>query len=257
MAARHRPPVPVIVLLVLLLAGGGWWWWTSQQATAAPTNRLAGTVEATQYTVASVVGGRVAEVLATEGVVVKAGDPLVRLDAAPLQLAVDQATAGVDAAKALVRQKLDDGTKAEVAEARARQTQAEAAVKLAQVQLGYATIAAPHDGTVVTVTTNAGQNAAPGRALLTLVDTRDTWVRAYVPEPQLGAAALGAKVRVAGDGLAPLTGEITWVAAQPEFTPNNVETRDQRTKLVYEVRVRVADTAGVLKPGQPVDVTLP
>ena len=257
MSAKRRPPVPVIVLLVLLLAGGGaWWWWSSQQAAADPPNRLSGSVEATQYTAASVIGGRVAEVLVDEGAVVKAGDPLVRLDATPLQLAVDQASAGVDAAKAVVTQKQDDGTKAEVAEAQARQAQAEAAVKLAEVQLGYATIAAPHDGTVVTVTTNAGQNAAPGRALVTLVDTGDVWLRAYVPEPQLAAAKLGTTVQVSGDGLEPRDGEITWVAAQPEFTPNSVETRDQRTKLVYQVRVKV-DAGGVLKPGQPVDVTLP
>lgn len=257
MATRRRPPVGVIVLLAALLAGGGVWWWTSQRAAQDPPNRLSGSVEATQYTAAAVIGGRVAEVLVAEGAVVSTGDPLVRLDAAPLQLAVDQANDGVEAAAALVRQKRHDGTDAEVAEARARQAQAEAAVRLAEVQYGYATIAAPHGGTVVTVTTNPGQAAAPGRALVTLIDTADVWVRAYVPEPQLGAAALGTRVTVTGDGIAARDGEVTWVASQPEFTPNSVETRDQRTKLVYQVRVKVDGTDGVLKPGQPVDVRLP
>lgn len=253
----RRRLVPLVVLLVALLGGGAAWWWSTQRASADPPNRLSGSVEATQYTAASVVAGRVAEVHVAEGAVVKADDPLVTLDAAPLHLAVDQANAGVEAAKALVRQKQDDGTDAEVAEARARQAQAEASVALAQVQLGYATIAAPHDGTVVTVTTNAGQAAAPGRTLVTLLDTGDVWVRAYVPEPQLGAAALDTTVTVSGDGIAPREGHITWVASRPEFTPNTVETRDQRTKLVYELRVALDGTDGVLKPGQPVDVTLP
>ncbi len=255
MAARRRPPIPVIVVLVLALAGGGYWWWSSHQA-APVTNRLAGSVESTQYTVAATASGKVVEVTAKEGAVVKAGDVLVKLDPAPWQLAVDQAQAGVDAAKALVTQKTADGTDAEVAEARARQAQAEAALKLAQVQLGYATISAPHDGTIVTVTTNAGQSAAPGRALATLIDTGDVWVRAYVPEPQLGKVTVGATVAVSGDGVAARSGKVTFVASAPEFTPNNIETAEQRTKLVYEVRVAVDGAGGVLKPGQPVDVTL-
>ena len=61
MAERRRPPVPVIVLVVLALAGGGTWWWSTQQAAAQPA-RIAGSVEATQYAVASVISGKVAEV---------------------------------------------------------------------------------------------------------------------------------------------------------------------------------------------------
>ena len=258
MAERRRPPLPVIVVALLLLAGGlGWWWWSTTQAQAVDPNRLSGSVEATAYTVAPAIGGRVTAVLVAEGDVVHAGDPVVRLDATALQLTVDQANAGVEAAKALVSQKEDDGTDAEVAEAKARQAQAEAAVKIAEVQLGYATVSAPHDGTVVTVTTNAGQNAAPARTLLTLVDTSDLWVRAYVPEPRLGAVTVGTVVQVLGDGVDPRPGTITWVATQAEFTPNSVETADQRTKLVYQIRVAVDGTDGQLKPGQPVDVELP
>lgn len=249
--------IPVIVAVVLLLAGGAVWWWWSTQQTATPANRLTGSVEATQYTVAPAIAGRVAEVLVAEGAVVKAGDPVVRLDPTALQLAVDQAKAGVDAAKAVVQQKQDDGTVAEVAEAQARQAVAEAGVRLAEVQLGFATVTAPHDGTVVTLTTNAGQNAAPGRTMLTLIDTADLRVRTFVPEPQLAQVALGTTVTISGDGVAERQGTVTWVAAQPEFTPSNVETRDQRTKLVYQVRIDVADDTGTLRPGQPVDVTLP
>lgn len=255
MAERRRPPVPVIVLVVLALAGGGTWWWSTQQAAAQP-DRIAGSVEATQYAVASVISGKVAEVKVAEGDTVRAGDTVVTLDPTALHLGVDQAKAGVAAAQALVTQRLDDGTDAEVAEARARQAQAEAAVKLAEVQLGHATLTAPLGGTVVTVTTNVGQAATPGRTLVTILDPSDVWVRAYVPEPRLAAVSVGAVVHVSGDGLTPRDGTVTWVSAEPEFTPNNVETRDQRTKLVYQIRVHLpADAA--LKPGQPVDVTLP
>ena len=68
MAERRRPPLPVIVVALLLLAGGlGWWWWSTTQAQAVDPNRLSGSVEATAYTVAPAIGGRVTEVLVAEG----------------------------------------------------------------------------------------------------------------------------------------------------------------------------------------------
>ena len=51
-------------------------------------------------------------------------------------------------------------------------------------------------------------------------------------------------------------GTVTFVSAQAEFTPNTVQTAEQRAKLVYEVRVTISDASGTLKPGMPVDVTL-
>ncbi len=89
------------------------------------------------------------------------------------------------------RQERRRRTKADVKAAKARQAQAEAAVKLAEVQLGYATIKAPSDGTVVNVVGNAGANAAPGRTLLTMTDPADLFVRVFVPEPQIGQVVVG------------------------------------------------------------------
>jgi HlyD family secretion protein len=257
MSKRRRPPVPAVaVVVLLLLVGVGVWWWLDRP-TPDEERRVSGSVETTRYQVAATISGQVAEVLVSEGDTVKAGDPLVRLDEKPLKLAVDQASAGVDAAKALVRQKQDDGTKAEVAEAKARETQAKAGLNLAKTQLGYATLKAPHDGVVVTVTTNAGQAAAPGRTLVTLSDPADVWVRAFVPEPLLGSIRVGTPVRVSADGASDVDGEITWISSEPEFTPNAVETRDQRVRLVYAFRVQLPASASGFLPGQPVDVTLP
>lgn len=255
--AKRRPPVPLVaVVVLLLLAGVGAWWWFTQPS-PEDARRVSGSVDTTRFQVAPVIAGQVTEVLVSEGDQVKAGDPLVKLDPTPLKLAVDQASAGVDAAAALVAQKQDDGTKAEIAEAKAREAQAKAGLKLAKTQLGYATLTAPGDGTVVTVTTNAGQVAAPGRTLVSLSDPQDTWVRAFVPEPMLGDVRVGQPVRVSTDGGEAADGTITWVSSQPEFTPTNVQTRDQRVRLVFEFRVQLpAGTSGFL-PGQPVDVTLP
>jgi HlyD family secretion protein len=252
---RRRPPIPLVILLVLAIGAGGYYWWRSAQATESTGVSASGAVEAQQYQVASVIAGRVTKVEVAEGDVVKQGQILVVLDQSALKLQVDQAEQGVKAARAALSNAKEDGTDADVSAARARLNQAKAAVDLAKVQLGYATVAAPHSGVVVTLTTNEGQNAGPGKTLLTLSDPSSLFVRVFVPETQIGNVKIGQQVTVTADSpTEPYTGTVSFVASEAEFTPSNVETKDQRTKLVFEVRVRIPDTSGALKAGMPVDV---
>jgi HlyD family secretion protein len=253
---RRRPLIPVMILLVLALAAGGYFWWRSAQATESTGLSASGSVEAQHYQVASVIAGRVMKVAASEGDVVRQGQTLVVLDQSALKLQVEQAEQGVKAARAALSNAKEDGTDADVTAARARLNQAEAAVDLAKIQLGYATVTAPHSGVVVTLTTNAGENAGPGRTLLTLSDPGDLFVRVFVPETQIGNVKIGQQATVTADSVSePNPGTVSFVASEAQFTPNNVETKDQRTKLVFEVRVRINDTSGALKAGMPVDVT--
>lgn len=252
--SHNKPPVPLIIVLVLAIAGGAYWWWTTQQQAATDgALTLSGTVESTEYTVASALAGRITEVRVAEGDSVAAGDVIATLDDSALKLQVTQAEQGVAAAKAQVKQAKDDGTDAEVEAAKARQKQAEAAVKLAKVQLGYATITAPHDGVIVAVPANVGENAGPGKTLATIADTVELFVRVYVPEPDLGDVKMGQSVKVVATA-GSYDGTVAFIASNAEFTPNTVETKEQRGNLVYEVRVRVSDATGALKAGLPVDV---
>ena len=148
-------------------------------------------MEANEYQVASALAGRVTEVKVAEGDTVTEGQELVRLDRSALKLQLDQAKQGVIAAKAALTNAKDDGTKADVTAARARLAQARAAVKLAEVQLGYTIVTAPRDGMVVSVITNVGQNAAPGKTLLTMIDPTDLFVRVFVPETEIGKVKVG------------------------------------------------------------------
>lgn len=88
------------------------------------------------------------------------------------------------------------------------------------------------------------------------MDPADSFVRVYVPETQIGRITAGQKASVTTDSsTSTFDGTVSFIASTSEFTPNNIETKDQRVKLVYEVRVRVADTSGTLKAGMPVAVT--
>ncbi|WP_312718526.1 efflux RND transporter periplasmic adaptor subunit [Mobilicoccus sp.] len=256
-----RPPTKVLaravaLVVVLTLAVGLWTWWRHRDAAESGPLALTGSVQATEYQVAPATAGTVTAVNVAEGDRVRARQPLVVLDARALDLQVTQAQEGVRAAKAAVdAAEDDDSSDAEVTAAQARLAQARAAVDLAKVQQGYATVTAPHAGTVATLVTNVGQNASPARVLLTLVDTSDLWVRVYVPETRLGEAKVGARATVSSDSTPDAQATVSSVASTAEFTPNTVETEDQRTKLVYEVRLRVTTPAGDLKPGMPVTVT--
>lgn len=254
---KRRPPKPVIAAVVLLaLATAGYFWWKSVQPAATDALTASGAVESTEYQVASAMAGRVATVTVQEGDEVASGDVLVTLDATILQLQVDQAAQGVRVAEAAVTNARESGTDADVVAAEARLEQARILQRIAETQLNYAQVTAPHDGVIVAVVTNVGQNASPGKTLLTLTDPQDLFVRVFVAETRVGDVKVGQGVSIVTDSSGEtFAGKVVFIASQSEFTPNNVETKDQRVKLVYEVRVQVADETGTLKPGMPVDVT--
>lgn len=259
--ARKHPPIPVIILVVALLAGGGgWWWWSSTQPNPAAAGlSFTGAVESNQYQVGAALAGRITAVAVAEGDQVTKDAPLVELDSSAMKLQKQQAEQGVIAAKAALTNAKndDDSTKADITAAQARLKQAEAAVKLADVQLGYTKVVAPRSGVVVSVTANVGQNAAPGKTLLTIADPTDLFVRVFVPETRIGQVKIGQAATVSTDSLTDrFRGAVSYVASEAEFTPNNVQTAEQRVKLVYEVRVTISDPSGSLKSGMPVDVTL-
>ncbi|HET9646788.1 MAG TPA: efflux RND transporter periplasmic adaptor subunit [Microlunatus sp.] len=254
---RHRrPPLPVLIVVIVLLAAvGGYLWWRSTHQSAQGPLTASGAMEAQQYQVAAAIAGRVTAVKAAEGDSVSKGQTVIVLDSTALKLQLNQARQGVKAAEAAVKNAKDDGTDADVAAAKARLNQAEASVDLAKLQLGYAAVKAPHAGVAVTVTTNAGQNTGPGKTLLTLSDPNDLFVRVFVTETQIGHVTIGQHATVTTDSLSTsFPGTVSFVSSQAEFTPNNVETADQRTKLVFEVRIRISDSSHALKAGMPVAV---
>ena len=100
--------------------------------------------------------------------------------------------------------------------------------------------------------------ADPNRPVLTLALTDPKWVRAYVPEPDLGRIKPGMKARVIGDSFPnrPFVGRVGFISPVAEFTPKRVETPDLRSKLVYEVRINVQDPGNMLRLGMPVTVRI-
>jgi HlyD family secretion protein len=100
---------------------------------------------------------------------------------------------------------------------------------------------------------------AAGTPLFGLTDLTQVYLKAYVPEPMLGRIRLGQPAQIWVDAFAdrPFEARLAYIASRAEFTPKEVQTRDERTKLVFEVRlVPRTDPAGKLLPGQPADAMI-
>jgi len=137
----------------------------------------------------------------------------------------------------------------------AQVNQAEAALKAAALEWDKAKITAPKDGTVLTVNIREGELARPGVPLVTLTRLDTLYVETYIPEPWLSKVVLGQKVTIGVDGYQEkLVGTLTHIAAEAEFTPQNLQTREKRVDTVYAAKVKVEQGREVLKPGMPVDV---
>ena len=134
---------------------------------------------------------------------------------------------------------------------------AEAQVAQLDDRIRRSTVANPSAGTVLVTYVKPGEIVQAGQALYKIADMRNVDVRAYVSQPQLAGVTLGKQARVTldnGDSRQTLTGTVTWISTQAEFTPTPIQTRDERADLVYAVKIRVANENGVLKIGMPVDV---
>jgi len=176
---------------------------------------------------------------------------------------LDDARSALDVAEAARREKdaalqlAVEGPRAEdVARAKATLEALRADLALLQRHLADAELHAPSPGVVQSRLLEPGEIASPERPVLTLALTEPKWVRAFVPEPELGRVApgMGAKVRSDSFGGRAYDGWVGFVSPVAEFTPKAVETQELRTKLVYEVRVYVRDPRGELRLGMPVTV---
>jgi HlyD family secretion protein len=154
-----------------------------------------------------------------------------------------------------------EGPRAETIGAqRAAVAQARASVEQVEATLAQAVIRSPFAGRVTVRHREPGEVVAAGAPVLTLVDLSDRWVRIYVPENRIGRVSLGqvAEVRAGTFPERAYAGEVVFIGDVAEFTPRNVQTPEERTRLVYPVKVRITgDPALDLKPGIPADVTLP
>lgn len=143
----------------------------------------------------------------------------------------------------------------EKAEAKAAAEAAQAALKAIEQQIAELNVVAPLDSVVEAVDLRPGDMIAPNAPVLSLLDKSRLWIRAYVPENHMGVT-IDETVWVMVDSFPneKFRGHITYVSRQAEFTPNNVQTPDERSKQVFRIRVTLDEGLDRLRSGMSADV---
>jgi HlyD family secretion protein len=200
---------------------------------------------------------------ATRATLQRSRDTLSLVVEGPRKETIDQARAQVERARAAVRlaeaNRIDlRRREQEVAARNADVARSDAQVKIFQTQLNDRALVAPIDAVVLSKSGEVGEVLAAGAAILTLGDLAHPWVRGYVPETQLGRVKIGQTVEVSTDSFKgkKYTGRITFISSQAEFTPKSIQTQDERVKLVYRIKVEVANPNQELKNNMPVDAVI-
>jgi HlyD family secretion protein len=147
----------------------------------------------------------------------------------------------------------------EVAALEQQRYQADAALDEAESILNDLTIVAPTNGTITTRMVDAGEVVAFGTPLLELVDLNRLYLQVFVPEIQIGKIRRGLPARIYTDAFPdqPYEATVRYIASKAEFTPKEVQTPDERVKLIYAVRLYLAENPKHrLTPGLPADAVI-
>jgi HlyD family secretion protein len=144
----------------------------------------------------------------------------------------------------------------EIQAARARLAAVDAQIATSEKALADATITAPVGGVVTEKLVNVGELVAPRTPLVVITDQDHAWGEVFVDEPIVPRVKLGQPATVFTDAGQSIPGKLTYISPRAEFTPRNVQTAEERSRLVYRVKVGVDNTTGVLKPGMPVEAEI-
>ena len=177
---------------------------------------------------------------------------------------IDGAKAQVERAKANVRlaeaarlelKRLQEEELARKADTR----QATAQLDVQETLLKNAEVTAPMDGVVLVKSAEPGEVLAAGTTVVTLGNLAKPWLRAYINEQDLGRVKLGTAVKVTTDSFPGKTysGRVSFIASEAEFTPKQIQTQEERVKLVYRIKIDVDNPAGELKSNMPADAEIP
>jgi HlyD family secretion protein len=263
-------PVLVVAIIAVFLV----WYIQQENNHSYKTIKVSGNIEAIDVRLAFRVGGRVKELLADEGKTVKAQDVVARLETDELEKIKNEAEASLKAAEFIYeRAKEDygrmenlfqagaisaqkrDSAKTGADSAKANVDALRASLDLAVTRLSFADLVSPIEGFILTKGAEAGEVVQAGSTVFTVANLKDIWLTAYINETELGKVKLNQEVDIKTDTYPGKTykGRISFISQEAEFTPKQIQTTEERVKLVYRIKIQVDSADLELKPGMPAD----
>jgi HlyD family secretion protein len=222
-----------------------------------------GTIEVTEIKISSKIAGRVAGLPKPEGSDVKIGDLVSRLEYEELSAQRLSAKANFDNAEknySRIRDLYKSGSisRKDLDNAQAAFRIAKAGYDQVSATIENAVIYSPINGTVLDTSVEVGETAFPGTPILTIADLTRPWMYIYVNEKRLGLVKIGQAVKVFIDSFPDkaFPGKIVSISNKAEFTPKTIQTKDERVKLVFAVKVMIENPDLILKPGMPADAEI-
>ncbi|MCR4441954.1 MAG: efflux RND transporter periplasmic adaptor subunit [Peptococcaceae bacterium] len=198
----------------------------------------------------------------------KASDDLARMEAlyeegAVPAVEVEQARTACEISKSKLEAAearlslLEEGSRPEQIEAaRAEVERCRAVLKASEALLEDLKLYSPVDGVVLSKNYEEGEFVQLGASIATVADLNDLWIRVYIPTDDLPRVKLGQKVSFSVSGFnKSFEGLVEEIASRGEFTPKTIQTKKERTNVVFAVKIRIDSAGGVLKPGMPADVS--
>lgn len=137
-------------------------------------------------------------------------------------------------------------------------SRSKASIALIDSQIGDTTVISPVDGVVLVKSADVGEILAPGTSIMTVGDIDHPWLRGYVSETDLGRVKLGATAKVTTDSYPgkTYTGRVTFISSEAEFTPKQIQTHQERVKLVYRIKIEIDNPHRELKSNMPADAEI-
>ena len=146
----------------------------------------------------------------------------------------------------------------EIDAARARVAAADAQIATLEQSVADASLVSPVGGIVTQKLADVGEVLVPRTPIVVVTDLDHAWANVYIDEPVVPNLRLGQPATIFTDAGGPgIAGTVTFISSKAEFTPRNVQTAEERSKLVYRIKVSVDNRQGVLKQGMPVEAEIP
>jgi len=285
---KRPATIPILVLILAVIVFIGLYY---RSLKGSQELLLSGTVEVTEVEISPELSAKIITLHNREGDTVEEGGPLLDLDKSELETRLREAEAAqraIEAEVSLYRAKMTNAqrdynrslqlyrakaisastfdaakTAYEIAKdtytaSQYRNQEVQARIETLNLQLQKTHLTSPITGLILERNVEAGEVVFPGMVVMTIGDTRRPWVRVYIGERDIGKVRIGQEAFVTTDAYPrrKFPGTLRYIANEAEFTPKNIQTREERVKLVYEARVYLSNEEGILKPGMPADVSL-
>jgi HlyD family secretion protein len=283
----NKKIIPIILIAIApVIVGLVWFGWLNNNG-----NRriiISGNIELTEVSIAFKTSGKLIELAVKEGDLVKKGMALARLDSDQLLHQQDRANAALSSAESKFAQlqtsiRFDrENIQGQIEQRKAELRQAEALrielqrkeqeiktyqseidrsradIALIESQLSDTIGVCPIDGIVLSKAAEAGEVLSAGTTVVTIGDISHPWLRGYIGEQDLGRVKLGMKVRVKTDSFPDKVygGKLSFISPEAEFTPKQIQTPEERVKLVYRIKIDIENPNQELKLNMPADAEI-